>query len=165
MRAAGLKQSFARVGRVCRCLDVRYATRSAFKDIKVSRRCSSERHKLSAAWAMRRPWRVFARVFVAHGRKQSSNRNVVRSRPAAALAHQCGNGEVTNTKKIAIAFVFLVTTVTGTIGRAGRRVYQTYTQGVLVLCQGGVLSGFPLQIDLSKVSPRQRRGVSGRAAD
>jgi hypothetical protein len=104
MRAAGLKQSFARVGRVCRCLDVRNATRSAFKDIKVgqvpkSRRCSSEQHKLSAAWAMRRPWRVFTRVFVAHGRKRSLNRYVVRSRPTAALAHQCGNGELTNEQK------------------------------------------------------------------
>jgi hypothetical protein len=87
-----------------RCLDVRQATSSAFKDIKVgqvpkSRRCSSEPHKLSAAWAMRRPWRVFTRVFVAHGRKRSLNRNVVRSRPAAALAHQRDYGELTNKQK------------------------------------------------------------------
>jgi hypothetical protein len=27
------------------------------------------------------------------------NRNVVRSRPAAALAHQCGNAELTNKQK------------------------------------------------------------------
>ena len=87
-----------------RLVDVRHATSSTFKDIKVgqapkSRRCSSEPHNLSAAWADRRPWRVFTRVFVAHGRKRSLNRNVVRSRPAAALAHQCGNGELTNKQK------------------------------------------------------------------
>ena len=85
-------------------VDVRHPTSSALKDIKVgqvpkSRRCSSERHKLSAAWAMRRPWRVFTRVSVAHGRKRSLNRYVVRSRPTAALAHQCGNGELTNEQK------------------------------------------------------------------
>ena len=72
--------------RLC-CLDfhgvgVRHATRSAFKDIldiKVTKsRRSSERHNSSAAWATRRPWRVISRMFIAHGRKRSSNRNVVR---------------------------------------------------------------------------------------
>src|SRR6516162_1587253 len=38
-------------------------------------------------------------MFVAHGRKRSSNRTVVRSRPAEGLAHQCGNGELTNKQK------------------------------------------------------------------
>jgi len=62
-------------------VDVRHATSSAFKDIKVrqvpkSRRRSSERHKLSAAWAMRQLWRVFTRVIVAHDRKRSLNRYV-----------------------------------------------------------------------------------------
>jgi hypothetical protein len=54
-------------------VDVRHPTSSALKDIKVgqvpkSRRCSSERHKLSAAWAMQRPGRVFTRGFVTHRR-------------------------------------------------------------------------------------------------
>ena len=87
-----------------RLVDVRHATSSAFKDIKVgqapkSRRGSSEPHNLSAAWANRRPWHIFTRVFVVHGRKRSLNRSVVRSRPAAALADQCGNGELTNKQK------------------------------------------------------------------
>jgi hypothetical protein len=87
-----------------RFVDVRHAASSTFKDIKVrqapkSQRCSSEPHNLSAAWANRRAWRIFTRVFVAHGRKRSLNRNVVRSRPEAALAHQCGNGELTNKQK------------------------------------------------------------------
>src|SRR6516225_11115940 len=69
-----LKQSQSRLRqnrRLC-CLnfhgvDVRHATSSAFKDIKVgqvpkSRGCSSEPHKLSAAWAERRLWDL-----VAHG--------------------------------------------------------------------------------------------------
>jgi len=56
-----------------RCLDVRHPTSSALKDIKVgqvpkSRRCSNEPHDLSAAWAMRRPGRVFTRGSVTHGR-------------------------------------------------------------------------------------------------
>jgi len=56
-----------------RGINVRQATSSAFKGIKVGqvpkpRRCSSEPHSLRAAWAKRRPWRVFTRVFVAHGR-------------------------------------------------------------------------------------------------
>ena len=85
-------------------VDVRYATSSTFKGVKVgqvpkSQRCSSEPHNLSAAWANRRPWLIFARVFVAHGRRRSLNRNVARSRPAVALAHQCGNGELTNKQK------------------------------------------------------------------
>src|SRR5262249_14929069 len=54
-------------------VDVRHATRSAFKDIidiKVLKsRRPTERHNSSAAWAMRRPWRVFTRMFVAHGRQ------------------------------------------------------------------------------------------------
>ena len=55
--------------------------RSAVKDIKVgqvpkSRRCSSEPHDLSAAWAKRRAWHVFSGVFVAHGRERSLSRNV-----------------------------------------------------------------------------------------
>ena len=87
-----------------RLVDVRHTTSSTFKNIKVgqlpkSRRCSSEPHNLSAAWADRRPWRIFTRVFVAHGRRRSLNRNVVRSGSAAALAHQCGNGELTNKQK------------------------------------------------------------------
>ena len=91
-----------------RLVDVRHAANSTFKDIKVgqvpkSRRYSSEPHNFSAAWAKRRPWRFFIRVFVAHGRKRSLNRNVVRSRPAAALAHQCGNGELTNKQKKLVA--------------------------------------------------------------
>jgi len=87
-----------------RFVDVRHATSSTFKDKKVgqvpkSQRCSSKPHNLSAAWANRRSWRIFARVFVAHGRKRSLNRDVARSRPAAALAHQRGNGELTNKQK------------------------------------------------------------------
>jgi len=54
-----------------RDLDVRHATGSAFKGVKVgqvakSRRYSSEPHDLSAALAKWRRWRVI-RVFVAHG--------------------------------------------------------------------------------------------------
>src|SRR5215470_1473434 len=66
--ATAQSQSRLRPGRRLCCLnfhgvDVRHATSLAFKDIKVgqvpkSRRCSSEPHKLSAAWAMRRPARV-----------------------------------------------------------------------------------------------------------
>jgi len=83
---------------------VRHTTSSAFKAVKIgqiakSRRYSNEPHDLSARWAMRRPWRVFARVFVAHGRKRSLNRNVLRSRPATVLVHQCGNCELTNKQK------------------------------------------------------------------
>ena len=84
----------------------RCATRhnSTFKGVKVgqvpkSQRCSSEPHNLSAAWANRRPWPIFSRVFVAHDRRRSLNRDVARSRPAVALAHQCGNGELTNKQK------------------------------------------------------------------
>jgi hypothetical protein len=59
-------------------VDVRHATSSAFKDImdiKVPKsRRSGEPHNASAAWATRRPWRVFTRMFVAHGRKRSLNR-------------------------------------------------------------------------------------------
>ena len=67
-----------------RLVDVRHATSSTFKDMKVgqvpkSRRCASEPHNLSAAWANRRPWRIFTRVFVAHGRKRPLNRNVVQA--------------------------------------------------------------------------------------
>jgi hypothetical protein len=45
-------------------------------DIKVgqvpkSRGCSSEPHDLRAAWAKRRPWHGFTRVFVAHDRERS----------------------------------------------------------------------------------------------
>src|SRR5262249_57870548 len=45
-------------------------------DIKITpkSRRSSERHNSSAAWATRRPWRVFIRMFVAHGRQRSLNR-------------------------------------------------------------------------------------------
>ena len=87
-----------------RFVDVRHAASSTFKDIKdgqapKSQRCSSEPHNLSAAWANRRAWRIFTRVFVAHGSKRSLNRNVVRSGPEAALAHQCGNGGLTNKQK------------------------------------------------------------------
>src|SRR5262249_37236700 len=101
-------------------LDVPYATSSTFKYIKLgplpkSRPYSSEPHNFSAACATRRYWREFIRVFVVHGRKRFLNRNVVRSRSAAALAHRCGNGELTNKQKNDIAFVFLVTTVTRTI--------------------------------------------------
>jgi len=54
-----------------RCLDVRRATSSAFKGVKLrqvakSRGYSSEPHDLSAAWAKRRPWRAFIKAFVAH---------------------------------------------------------------------------------------------------
>jgi hypothetical protein len=64
-------------------LEVQHATSSAFKGIKggqvaKSRRYSSDPHDLSAAWAKRRCWRVFTRVFVVHGRKRSLNRNVAR---------------------------------------------------------------------------------------
>jgi hypothetical protein len=84
-----------------RLVEVGHTTSSTFKDIKVgqapkSQRRSSEPHNLSAAWANRRPWRIFARMFVAHRRKHSLNRNVVRSRPAAVPVHQCGDGELTN---------------------------------------------------------------------
>jgi hypothetical protein len=100
--AALLKQSQSRL-RLNRCLccldfhgvDVRHATRSAFKDIlniKVpeSRR-SGEPHNLSAAWATRRLWRVFTRMFVAHDRKRSLNLGLARagnlgSRPATTGA-------------------------------------------------------------------------------
>jgi len=81
--------------------------------------------------------RIYQRVRGAW-QKTSSNRNVVRSRPAAALAHQCGDGELTNKQKnwyrIRVygddrhrEFACMVTTVTG-----------TYTQGVLVLHESGV---------------------------
>ena len=58
--------------RLVGCLDAPHATSAAFKRIKVgqvakSRRYSSEPHDLSAAWANRRPWRVFICLFVAHG--------------------------------------------------------------------------------------------------
>jgi hypothetical protein len=64
-------------------LNVRHATSSAFKGIKVgqvikSRRYSSESHELSAAWAKRRPWGAFIRAFVAHGQKRSLSRDVPR---------------------------------------------------------------------------------------
>jgi hypothetical protein len=60
--------------RLCRFdfhgVDVRHATRSASKDIidiKVPKsRRSNEPHNSTAAWATRRPWRVFTRMFVAH---------------------------------------------------------------------------------------------------
>jgi hypothetical protein len=72
--------------RLC-CLDfhgvnVRHATRSAFKDIldikviKPSR--SDEPHNSSAAWATRRPRRVITKMFVAHGRQRSLNRKCPR---------------------------------------------------------------------------------------
>ena len=78
-------QSQSRPRRNCRlcCLDfhgvdLRHATSSAFKDIidiKVLKsRRSSERHNSSAAWATWRPWRVFTRMFVAHGGQRSLNR-------------------------------------------------------------------------------------------
>jgi hypothetical protein len=83
---------------------VRHTTSSTFKAVKIrqvakSRRYSSEPHDLSAGWANRRPWRTFTRVFVAQGRKPSLNRNVGRTRPATALAHQCGNCELTYKQK------------------------------------------------------------------
>jgi hypothetical protein len=58
--------------RGCRCLDVRHATSSALKRIKVrqvakSRRYSSDPQGLSAARAKGRPRRVFIRAFIAHG--------------------------------------------------------------------------------------------------
>jgi hypothetical protein len=64
---------------------VRHATSSAFKRIKVGKvvksRCySSEPHDLSAAWAQRRPWRAFSRVFVAHVTKRSFGRDVAQFR-------------------------------------------------------------------------------------
>jgi hypothetical protein len=48
-----------------------HATSSAFKGTRVrevakSDRYSSDPHDLTAAWAKRRPWRVFIRAFVAH---------------------------------------------------------------------------------------------------
>ena len=54
-----------------RRLDVRHATSSVFKGVKVgqvakSRRYSSEPHDLNAGWAMRRCWRAYVREFVAH---------------------------------------------------------------------------------------------------
>src|SRR6516225_9061019 len=57
-----------------RCLDMRHATSSAFKGVKVgevakSRRHSREPHDLSAAWAMRRCWRAFIRELVGHGQR------------------------------------------------------------------------------------------------
>jgi hypothetical protein len=52
---------------------VRHAASSAFKDITdikvLKSRRSSEWHNSSAAWATRRPWCVFSRMFVAHGRQ------------------------------------------------------------------------------------------------
>ena len=70
---------------------MQHATSSAFKGIKVgqvtkSRRCSSEPHNLSAAWAKRRRWRVFNRVFVGHGRKRSLNRNVARKQTGGSAS-------------------------------------------------------------------------------
>ena len=87
-----------------RCLDVRHTTSSTFKRIKVGQvaksRCySSEPHDLSAARAMRRPGRVFTRGFVTHGRNPVLEPQCVRSRPAGAVAHQCGNDELTNKQK------------------------------------------------------------------
>jgi hypothetical protein len=59
-------------------VDVRHATISTFKDIKVgqiskSRRRSSEPHNLSAAWANGGPERGVTRVFIAHGRNAPFN--------------------------------------------------------------------------------------------
>src|SRR5262249_55382305 len=59
-------------------VDVRHATCSALKDITdikvLKSRRSNERHNLSAASATRRSWRVFTRMFVAHGGQRSLNR-------------------------------------------------------------------------------------------
>jgi len=123
-----------------RLVDVQHATSSTFKDMKVgqvpkSRRCASEPHNLSAAWANRRPWRIFTRVFVAHGRKRPLNRNVVQSRPATALAHQCGNGELTNEQKNCYRI-----RVFGDDRHTDDLYRQRYTKGVLVLCESGVVS-------------------------
>ena len=54
------------------CLDAPHATSAAFKRIKVGQvvksRCyPGDLHDLSAAWANRRPRRVFISLFVAHG--------------------------------------------------------------------------------------------------
>ena len=74
--AVGRRKAVSAHRRLC-CLDfhgvgVRHAASSAFKDIMdikvLKTRRSSERHNSSAAWAMRRPWRVFSRMFVAHAR-------------------------------------------------------------------------------------------------
>ena len=73
-------------------VDVRHTTRSAFKDIidrnVLKSRRSTERHNLSAAWAMRRPWRVFTRMFVAHGRQRSLNRKCPPTPPACIWSRQ-----------------------------------------------------------------------------
>src|SRR6516225_8491320 len=73
-KLAGNFRSWEASGNQCLvgCLDVPYATSAAFKRIEggqvaKSRRYSSEPHDLSAAWANRRPWRVFICLFVAHG--------------------------------------------------------------------------------------------------
>ena len=68
----GVKRRWAAQGNG-RCLDVRHTTNSAFKRIKIgqvakSRRCSSEPHGLSAAWAKRG---LRLRAFIAHGTKRS----------------------------------------------------------------------------------------------
>jgi hypothetical protein len=86
-------------------IDVRHAAISAFEDIKVgqvpkSRRCSNEPHDLSAAWAKRRPWLMFNGVFIAHDRERSLNDDVMRSGPAGALVHRCGNDEIKNWYRI-----------------------------------------------------------------
>ena len=69
--------SVVRLARSCcldpRGVDVRQTTSSAFIGITIgqvpkSRGCSSEPHSFRAAWAKRRLWRVFIRVFVTHDR-------------------------------------------------------------------------------------------------
>jgi hypothetical protein len=65
----------------CRCLDVRHATSSALKRIKVrqvakSRRYSSDPQDLSTARAKGRPGCVFIRTFIAHWTKRSLSRDV-----------------------------------------------------------------------------------------
>lgn len=78
---------------------MQHATSSAFKGIKLrqvakSRRYSSEPHDLSAAWARRRRWRVFTRVFVEHGRKRPLNRNVARRQTGGSAKRIYGTAAI-----------------------------------------------------------------------
>jgi hypothetical protein len=68
-------------------LDVRDATSSAFKRIKIGKvakaRRYSEPHALSTARAKRRIWRAFIEVVIAHGQERSLSRDVHSSDPIA----------------------------------------------------------------------------------
>jgi hypothetical protein len=100
-------------------------------------------------------------MLVAHGRKRSLNRNVVRSRPAAALAHQCGNSELTNKQKVAIAFAFLVMTITDEtcIAKIYAGIGSMPKWKLLVLIDGAAAC------DIRRYPPRLAVSPTGAATD